>query len=162
MSRKLIFVFILLAFLIGCTSNSKTASELYITLDQDLSQKDRALLDSLQSHVQKFIQLNNELEMLIDDMKKNDELEAAVETMQIANEEAMYIFNLIELDDQPTNKSLNELRNQVQATIEKYMKAMNKQLKGISTGDPKMTDQAYDEIKLINEEFEKLDLSMKG
>ncbi|MEH7382912.1 hypothetical protein V7138_20780 [Bacillus sp. JJ1533] len=160
MSRKIIFLFISLALLLGCTSNSKTAAKLYSTLDQNLSEKDQALLDSLQSHVQKFIQLNKELDMLLDEMKKDDELEAAIETMQIANEEAMYIFNLIELDEQPTNENLHELRSHVQATIEKYMEAMNMQLEGISTGDPKKTDKAFEEIQLINEEFDQLYRSM--
>ncbi|MEH7237132.1 hypothetical protein [Bacillus sp. JJ1562] len=162
MRQKIIYLFILLAFLLGCTSNSKTASELYGTLDQDLSQKDQALLDSLQSHVQKFIQLNKELDMLLDEMKKDDELEAAIETMQIANEEAMYIFNLIELDGQPTNENLHELRSHVQASIEKYMEAMSMQVEGISTGDPKKTEKAIDEMKMINKEFDKLNRSMNG
>ncbi|THE14173.1 hypothetical protein E1I69_05005 [Bacillus timonensis] len=162
MSRKTIFLFIFLTFLIGCTSNSKTATELYSTLGQNLSQKDLALLESLESHVQKFIQLNEELDMLLDEMKKEDELEAAIETMQIANEEAMYIYNLIELDEQPTNKNLHELRTHVQASIEKYMEAMNLQLEGITTGDPQKTDEAYEEMKIINEELNKLYRSMKG
>ncbi|MDR4889496.1 hypothetical protein RGU12_18550 [Fredinandcohnia sp. QZ13] len=162
MSRKIIFLFILLTFLIGCTANSKTASELFSTLDQNLSQKDLALLNSLESHVQKFIQLNEELDMLLDEMKKEDGLEAAIETMQIANEEAMYIYNLIELDDQPTNENLHELRSHVQASIEQYMEAMNMQLEGISTGNPKKTDEAYEEMKIINEELDKLYRSMKG
>ncbi|MEH7225789.1 hypothetical protein V7112_18415 [Bacillus sp. JJ1566] len=162
MNRKIIIPFILLAFLLGCTSNSKTATELYSILDQNLSQKDKAILESLQSHVQKFIQLNEELDMLLDEMKKDDELEAAIETMQIANEEAMYIFNLIELDDQPTNENLHELRNLVQASIEKYMEVMRIQLEGITTGDPKKTDEAYKEMKMINNEFEQLYRAMNG
>lgn len=162
MSRKLILPFILIAFLIGCTSPSNTASELYSTLDQNLSQKDQALLDSLQSHVQKFIQLNKELDMVLDEMKKEDELEAAIDTMQIANEEAMYIFNLIELDEKPSNESLQELRSRVQASIEKYMEAMNTQLEGITTGDPKKTDKGFEGMKNINEEFNDLLSSMRG
>ncbi len=160
MSRKIIFVFVLLVFLLGCTSNSKTALELYSTLDQDLTQKDQALLDSLESHVQKFIQLNKELDMLLDEMKKDDELEAAIESMQIANEEAMYIFNLIELDEQPANQNLHALRLHVQTSIEKYMEAMNLLLEGISIGDSNKTDKAYDEMQGINEDFDKLYRSM--
>ncbi|MEH7387176.1 hypothetical protein V7147_17440 [Bacillus sp. JJ1521] len=160
MNRKIMFLFILLAFLLGCTANSKTASDLYSPIGQDLSKEDQVLLDSLQSHVQKFIQLNQELDMLLEEMKKDDELEAAVETMQIANEEAMYIFNLIELDDIPTNKNLHELRILVQTSIEKYMETMNLLLDGISSGDPQKTDKAYEEKKKINEEFEKLYSSM--
>ncbi|WP_010676491.1 hypothetical protein [Bacillus timonensis] len=162
MSRKIILSLFFIAFLAGCTSPSNTASDLYHTLDQNLSQKDQALLESLQSHVQKFIKLNEELGMVLEEMKKDDELEAAIETMQIANEEAMYIYNLIELDDQPSSESLQELRSYVQASIEKYMEAMNTQLEGITTGDPNKTDKGFEEINTINEEFNDLLSSMKG
>ncbi|WP_077619298.1 hypothetical protein [Bacillus sinesaloumensis] len=163
MRRKIrILPLILIGFLIGCASASKTASELYSALDQNLSPQDQLLLENLQGHVQKFSQLNKELNMLLDEMKKEDELEAAIETMQIANEEAMYIYNLIELDDKPSNKSLSTLRNYVQASIETYMEAMNTHLKGITTGDSKQTDEGYEAIKKINEEIDQLLSTMEG
>lgn len=162
MSRKIILPFIFIALLIGCSSPSRTASDLYSALDQNLSQKDQVILDSLQNHVQKFIQLNKELNMLLEEMKKEDELEAAIETMQIANEEAMYIFNLIELDSKPSNKSLNELRIHIQASIERYMEGMNTLLQGITNGDTKKTDEGYEQIKSINEEFNQLLSYMEG
>ncbi|MGN7298249.1 hypothetical protein [Ferdinandcohnia sp. SAFN-114] len=162
MSQKIILPFIILTLLIGCSSPSRDASDLYSTLDQNLSKKDQDILESLQSHVQKFTQLNKELNMLLEEMKKEDELEAAVETMQIANEEAMYIFNLIELDDKPSNKSLYELRVRIQASIERYMEGMNTLLQGIINGDSNKTDEGYDQIKSINKEFDQLLSYMEG
>lgn len=162
MSRKIILLFIFIALLIGCSSPSRTASDLFSALDQNLSQKDQVILDSLQSHVQKFIQLNKELNMLLEEMKKEDELEAAIETMQIANEEAMYIYNLIELDGKPTNKSLHELRNHIQVSIERYMEGMNTLLQGITNGDTNKTDDGYEQINSINEEFDQLLSYMEG
>jgi trans-2-enoyl-CoA reductase len=162
MSQKIILPFIFIALLIGCSSPSMTASDLYSALDQNLSKKDQVILDSLQSHVQKFNQLNKELNMLLEEMKKEGELEAAVETMQIANEEAMYIFNLIELDGKPSNTSLDELRNHIQASIERYMESMNTLLQGITNGDTNKTDKGYEQIKSINEEFDQLLSHMEG
>nr|WP_309100238.1 hypothetical protein [Fredinandcohnia onubensis] len=162
MSRKIILLFIFIALLTGCSSPSMTASDLYSALDQNLSKKDQVILDSLQSHVQKFNQLNRELNMLLDEMKKEDELEAAIETMQIANEEAMYIYNLIELDGKPTNKSLHEFRNHIQASIERYMEGMNTLLQGITNGETNKTDDGYEQIKSINEEFDQLLSYMEG
>ncbi len=162
MSQKIILPFIILTLLIGCSSPSRDASDLYSTLDQNLSKKDEDILESLQSHVQKFIQLNKELNILLEEMKKEDELEAAVDTMQIANEEAMYIFNLIELDDKPSNKSLYELRVHIQASIERYMEGMNTLLQGIINGDTNKTDEGYDQIKSINKEFDQLLSYMEG
>ncbi|MEK5441284.1 hypothetical protein [Fredinandcohnia sp. FSL W7-1320] len=162
MSQKIILPFIILTLLIGCSSPSRDASDLYSTLDQNLSKKDQDILESLQSHVQKFTQLNKDLNMLLEEMKKEDELEAAVETMQIANEEAMYIFNLIELDDKPSNKSLYELRVRIQASIERYMEGMNTLLQGIINGDSNKTDEGYDQIKSINKEFDQLLSYMEG
>ncbi len=157
----MIVPFIILSFLVGCTSSSPTATELYHTLDKQLSKEDQLLLTSFQSHIQRFVQLNQELEMLLEEMKNNDELEAAVETMEIATEEAMYIFNLIELEDNPTNKKFRDLKFVVQASIEDYMEAMKTQLEGITTGDQKKTDKGFKKTKEIYKEFSDLLKSMK-
>lgn len=160
--RKIMMPLILLIFLIGCNTHSQTALDLYHALDDNLSQQDQQLLNNLLGHAQKFHQLNQELTMLVEEMKKNDELEAAIETMQIANEEAMYIYNLIELDEKPSNHSLKELRKHIQASIEKYMEAMNTQLKGITTGEPQKSDEGYKEMNQIKEEFNHLISSLNS
>ncbi|MFS0863589.1 hypothetical protein [Fredinandcohnia sp. 179-A 10B2 NHS] len=146
-----IYLLVLVTILTGCGSDSP--SDLYSSLEGELSKEDQVNFDSLRSHVQKFIQLNNELTMLLEEMKNNDELEAAIDTMDIANQEALYIYNLIELDSTPENKTLRLVKQQIQKSIEEYMKAMTTQLEGISSGNTKKTDTGYHEAQKIVEEI---------
>ncbi|MFT4412862.1 hypothetical protein ACLM5H_03280 [Fredinandcohnia humi] len=151
--RTWIIAMFIITILAGCTSSSMTATDLYSTLHGNLTQEDQTRLESLLSHVQKFVQLNKELHMLLDKMKNNDELESAIETMEIAKQEALYIFNLIELDTNPEDKTLKKLKENIQGSIEKYMGGMNAQLEGITTGDAKKTEEGYKETQKIYKEM---------
>ncbi|MCH1625610.1 hypothetical protein [Fredinandcohnia quinoae] len=153
-SLMLFLTFLIIATILGgCTNNTKSTNELLSSLDQNLSAEDQASLNSLLDHVEKFVQLNKELELLLNNMKNDDDLESAIDTMDIANEEALYIYNLIELEPRPNNQTLQRIQSGVQISIERFIEGMKLQLEGMTAGNINKRDQGYRQIEETKKEL---------
>lgn len=134
-------IFLFFTFLLGCNN-------------QNLSTTDKALVENLQVQMQSVNKLIKELDLLLIEFQKNDELPEAIEMMETASGEANKILGTLQtLKIQ--NNSLAEYTNKYEAALAHYTSGLKLQMDGMKNWDGQKTTEGYKQTEQAKDELRK-------
>ncbi|MDF0725597.1 hypothetical protein PY093_02570 [Cytobacillus sp. S13-E01] len=147
----LLFIFSLAFVLITFLTNNNDEE---ITRDNNVNQKqpnlpielsnnEKEIFTEFVRNVQLSSQIMKELDLLLEEQQKYDELEGAIEAMSIAHEETLIVVSKILNDPITENKELNDLQNYITKLLTDYTAGLSLQLEGIEKGDSKKVQKGY-------------------
>lgn len=126
-------IFLIFIFLIGCSN-------------QNLSNTDKALVEKLHEKMQDVNQLIAELDLLIIEFQKNDELAEAIEMMETAKSEANKIVGALQTL-KTENNSLTEYRKRYEAALIQYTGGLQLQIDGMKNWDGQKTTKGFQQTE---------------
>lgn len=123
-------------------TNSPTAKNQQVVIMDNLSVSEKKLAKSILSQILNVNQLIEELDLLLVELQKTDELQEAVEIMETAHGEAIKIAG--ELNKvQIKNGSLADFKAMYEEELLDYANGLKLQIEGMETWDGQKTTQGY-------------------
>jgi hypothetical protein len=160
-----VMLFISLLLLSSCESANKTSSEQDISISEDhkeiisieeskLDGNEKKIFESLKKDIKLANQIIDEADLIIAESQLSDELEGALETMDIATNEVIKILAEFENYSDISNTNLKGLEMNIKKSLEDYQEGMKMQFDGITNQDSQinkegflLTDRAKKEIR---------------
>ena len=144
-------IFLLIIFVMGCSN-------------QNLSQTDEALVENMHEQMLNVNQLITELDLLLIEFQKYDELPEAIEMMETANKEAKKILEALKTL-KTEDSYLTEFKSKYEAALLHYVDGLQLQIKGMEKWDGQKTTEGFKQTELakkeINQYFEEIKKSFK-
>jgi len=155
----LIFSILFLIFSLAITfrvndkpSNTEktTQSDIHTTpppLESSRSNEDMNLLEIFRDNLELSNQIAKELDLLISTYQQTDELEAAVEAMEIAKDESSKVLQESQLHFNPQDQQLVNMKTQFEQQVSLYIDGLSMQLNGILEGDGHSITKGFEMVQ---------------
>lgn len=130
---RLGIIFFIILFMIGCSN-------------QNLSNTDKALVEKFHEQMQDVNQLIDELDLLLVEFQRNDELAEAIEMMETAKSEANKIVGDLQTF-KTENNSLKEYRKRYEAALIQYTTGLQLQIDGMKNWDGQKTTEGFQQTE---------------
>ncbi|HHW38538.1 MAG TPA: hypothetical protein GXX18_15100 [Bacillales bacterium] len=148
---RFVFSFLIIIFLLGCNH-------------QTLSNLDKVSVNNLHQQMLKVNQLIEELDLLLIEFQKSDELAEAIEMMETANSEANKVVEAIKAIKFENNR-LTEYRIRYEAALIQYTGGLQLQIDGMKNWDGQKTTEGYKQTELakhdLNQYYEEINSQYK-
>lgn len=162
----LVPLFISFLLLFGC-SNANSAAKMdesnvdqKLILDNGFSKAEKDAAKSMHAHILDVNQLIEELDLLIAELQKNDELLEAIEIMETASDEANSILAKIKLIN-TNNNSLTNYISQYEEALLSYITGLNMQIEGIENLDSKKSTEGFRQTENAKNTLKQFKLEIK-
>lgn len=175
MKFKSIWVILIISLLLlsGCDKTEKVASEqderisvnkkeLISIEESKLDENEKKVFESLKKDIKLANKIIDEADLIIAESQLSDELEGALETMDIATNEVIKILAEYQKKPQISNENLKNLEVHFKQSLEDYKEGMKMQFNGITNGDSQknkegflLTDSAKKKIKNYGSQLSK-------
>lgn len=131
-------------------------TELY----KELPSEEQEQFSQIMTNIKKATQIMKELDYLLEEMEKGDDLESAIDAMSIAHEEALLVIEKISnLDFKHTH--LKTIQKDVILSLTDYTEGLGLLLEGFEHGDGEKMHKGYQETIKAKEKFIELETSLK-
>lgn len=117
-------------------------------------------LSEFAQNVQMASQIMRELDYLLEEMAKGDDLESAIDAMSIAHEEALIVVEKIS-NSSFSEPKLLDLQKEITIVLTEYTEGLGLLLEGFEHGDGEQMQAGYQETLKSKEKFLKLETSLK-
>ncbi len=149
---RFVFIFYFLILLLGC--NQQTSSTEIPVNKADSNHRieintaaDKEIAESLFKQILEINQLIEELDLLITELQKTDELPEAIEMMETATSEAQKILKDLKAL-QTKNKSLTEFKDLYEEALNEYANGLKLQIDGMANWDGQKTTVGFKQTEL--------------
>ncbi len=117
-------------------------------------------LSEFKRDVQMAGQVMKELDYLLEEMAKGDDLESAIDAMSIAYEEALIVVEKIS-NSSFSEPKLLDIQKEITIVLTEYTEGLGLLLEGFEHGDGEQMQAGYQETVKSKEKFLKLETSIK-
>ncbi|PLS17695.1 hypothetical protein CVD28_10720 [Bacillus sp. M6-12] len=165
-SRILLIISLLAFILIGCNNGEaaiKSETEkngLSEINESQLTASEKAILGSMKQMIKMANQIVKESDSIIKEAQSSDDLEGALDIMNISKEEVNKLLLEFKSDSKINNNDLSNLQKEIKKSLENYTLGIQQQEAGIKEGDGiknqkgyVLTEEAKKEIRNLNSIF---------
>ncbi|HHY73553.1 MAG TPA: hypothetical protein GX497_10065 [Bacillus bacterium] len=146
--------FLLLCF--GCSQANTTSN----MAAKDLPTENQELANSFYKQMQIVNQLMEELDLIIVELQKTDELEEAIEILETAKNEVKEIVVLLETI-RPENNRLAKFISSYKKELLHYVEGLRLQIAGMETWDSEKTTEGYKRTEIAKKNLKQYNNQFK-
>jgi len=126
-----------------------------------LSAEEQDLLGIFNTNVKLAQQIANELDFLVKEYEKTDELEGAIDAMGIAKEESEKLLSDVQQTTLEPSSDLFNLKWKFENVLIDYIAGLSMQLDGFENADGKLASDGYIIVSTSREELKKLFIELE-
>ena len=152
--RIIIVSLSLLLFTVFIFNNQSQTTDVNTT--KALALEDQDLLGIFNSNVKLAQQISNELDFLVKEYEKTDELEGAIDAMGIAKEESEKLLSDVQQTTLEPSSDLFNLKWKFENVLIDYISGLSMQLDGFENADGQQASDGYILVSTSREELKKL------
>lgn len=148
-----------LAFITGCAEQSSPEKKEIetkepLSISNNLLDDDKENFNTLKRNILHAHQIVAEFDLMLSEMQKVDELDSAIETMNIAREESIAVLTDIQSLPDIQDSNIRTFQNEVEESLKNFINGLTEHMQGMDIGDATLMQSGFTKMEQAKGEME--------